>query len=71
MRKTIFPVLIYCVSQLTTAEEPQKITDGDHKCLLERWNDGDNIKVYNYLGKVPKCRNIIIRQTGTIISDSF
>ena len=54
MRKTIFPVLIYCVSQLTTAEEPQQITDGDHKCLLERWNDGDNIKVYNYLGKVPK-----------------
>ena len=54
MRKTIFPVLIYCVSQLTTAEKPQKITDGDHKCLLERWNDGDNIKVYNYLGKVPK-----------------
>ena len=56
MRKTIFPVLI-CVSQLTTAEKPQKITDGDHKCLLERWNDGSNIKVYNYLGKVPKCRN--------------
>ena len=55
MRKTIFPVLIYCLSQFefTTAEEPQTTT-GDHNCPLERWSDNSNIKVYNYLGKVRK-----------------
>ena len=63
MRKTIFPVLI-AVSQFVfiTAKEPQKTTDEDHNCLLERWSDNDNIKIYNYIGKVRKIPNSILRK---------